>query len=84
VDLRRDAATEKETDMAVLNDDNIIGYRKDGRVIRRYAGGSEGAPEGESSDDDGGEGGDTDVERLQRAIDNERTQTKQARDALRP
>lgn len=76
----------------MLVDDVVpLGFRLDGQVIWPYAGGSEGAPEGAPDDggDDGGDGGggtgsNSDVERLTKAINDERALTKQARDGLRP
>lgn len=69
----------------------LLGFREDGRPIFTLAGGSEGAPEGGGEagggggegGESGGEGGDS-LDGLRAAIENERGQTKAARDALRP
>ena len=77
--------------MGYVTKSEVIGNRRDGRVIWRYEGGSPEASEGTSGDESGGEGGggggdgsESEVTRLQRALDSERSLAKQARDAARP
>lgn len=69
--------------MGYVAESKVIGRRRDGRVIRQYAGGSEGSPEGALDDGKGGES-ESEATRLQRALESERSLAKQARDAARP